>query len=72
MLDQDDKGHDKVNEIYHKVISMLERVKSVKALSEALKSLIGLERQAYDIDVLNKQTNRDILAHIKAEQANCP
>ncbi|ESL40364.1 hypothetical protein NUKP104_49180 [Klebsiella variicola] len=72
MLDQDDKGHDKLNEIYHKVISMLERVKSVKAFSEALKSLIGLERQAYDIDVRNKQTNRDILAHNKAVQANCP
>jgi hypothetical protein len=38
------------HEIYHKVISMPERVKSVKALSEALKNLIGLERQAYDID----------------------
>ncbi|HIF0602414.1 TPA: hypothetical protein ACXYQ0_001779 [Klebsiella pneumoniae] len=50
MLDPDDKGQDKLNEIYHKVISMPERVKSVKALSEALKNLIGLERQAYDID----------------------
>lgn len=29
---------------------MPERVKSVKALSEALKNLIGLERGAYDID----------------------
>ncbi|ELV2795514.1 hypothetical protein QNS20_001722 [Enterobacter ludwigii] len=29
-------------------ISMPERVKSVKALSDALKNLIGLERQAYD------------------------
>ncbi|CZX57519.1 hypothetical protein [Enterobacter hormaechei] len=50
MFDPDDKGQDKLNEIYHKVISMPERVKSVKALSEALKNLIGLERQAYDID----------------------
>ncbi len=48
MLEPDDKGQDKLNEIYHKVISMPERVKSVKALSEALKNLIGLERQAYD------------------------
>ena len=50
MFDPDDKGQDKLNEIYHKVISMPERVKSVKALSDALKNLIGLERQAYDID----------------------
>ena len=50
MFDPDDKGQDKLNEIYHKVISMPERVKSVKALSDALKNLIGLERQSYDID----------------------
>lgn len=50
MLDPDDKGQDKLNEIYRKVISLPERVKSVKALSESLKNLIGLERQAYDID----------------------
>lgn len=50
MFSPDDKGHDRLNEIYHKVISMPERVKSVKALSDALKNLIGLERQAYDID----------------------
>ncbi|MGM3313144.1 hypothetical protein ACS136_17900, partial [Enterobacter hormaechei subsp. steigerwaltii] len=43
MFDPDDKGQDKLNEIYHKVISMPERVKSVKALSDALKNLIGLE-----------------------------
>jgi predicted DNA-binding protein YlxM (UPF0122 family) len=45
----DDKGRDKLNELYHSIISMPERVKSAKALSEALKNLIGLERQAYDI-----------------------
>jgi hypothetical protein len=26
----------------------------------------------HDIDVLDKQTKRDILAHNKAVQANCP
>lgn len=50
MFNPDDKGQDRLNEIYQKVISMPERVKSVKALSDALKNLIGLERQAYDID----------------------
>ncbi len=45
----DDKGRDKLNELYHSIISMPERVKSAKALSEALKNIIGLERQAYDI-----------------------
>lgn len=50
MFNPDDKGQDRLSDIYHKVISMPERVKSVKALSDALKNLISLERQAYDID----------------------
>ena len=50
MLSPDDKGQDRLNEIYHKVISMPGRVKSMKDLSDTLKTLIGLERQAYDID----------------------
>lgn len=50
MFSPDDKGQDKLNEIYHKVISMPGRVKSMKDLSDTLKTLIGLERQAYDID----------------------
>lgn len=49
MRDPDDKGRDKLNDIYHSLISLPERVKSVKALSEALKTLITLEREAYDI-----------------------
>jgi hypothetical protein len=49
MLDPDDNGRDRLNEIYQSIISMPERVKSVKALSDALKNLIGLERLAYDI-----------------------
>lgn len=50
MLSPDENGRDKLSEIYHSIISMPERVKAVKALSDALKNLIGLERQAYDID----------------------
>lgn len=49
MFEPDDNGRDKLNEIYQSIIALPERVKSVKALSEALKNLIGLERQAYDI-----------------------
>lgn len=50
MLEPDENGRDRLNEVYQSIISMPERVKSVKALSDALKNLIGLERQAYDID----------------------
>lgn len=49
MLSPDDNGRDKLNEIYQSIISLPERVKAVKALSESLKNIIGLERQAYDI-----------------------
>lgn len=50
MLQPDENGRDRLNEVYQSIISMPERVKSVKALSDALKNLISLERQAYDID----------------------
>ncbi|HDU8313901.1 MULTISPECIES: hypothetical protein [Gammaproteobacteria] len=50
MFSPDDNGRDKLNEIYHSIISLPERVKSAKALSEILKNLVGLERQAYGLD----------------------
>ncbi|HHN8582598.1 hypothetical protein LL668_08915 [Providencia rettgeri] len=50
MFSPDDNGRDKLNEIYNSIISLPERVKSVKALSETLKNLVGLERQAYGLD----------------------
>ncbi|HHH0143813.1 TPA: hypothetical protein ACPZB9_004527, partial [Yersinia enterocolitica] len=40
---------DRLNEVYQSIIALPERVKAVKALSDAMKNLIGLERQAYDI-----------------------
>lgn len=42
----DEKGADKLNEIYRKVISTPGRIDSMKKLSETLKNLIALERQA--------------------------
>lgn len=49
MYSPDKNGKDRLNEIYHAVISLPERIKSGKALSETLKNLIGLEREAYNI-----------------------
>lgn len=48
----DEKGKykaDKLNETYHKVISMTSRIGGMKQLAETLKILIGLERQAFGI-----------------------
>jgi hypothetical protein len=50
MRTPDDNGMDRMNDIYRKVIGMPNRVKSMKDLSDAIKTIIGLERQAYNID----------------------
>ena len=47
---EDDKGMDKLNDLYHKIISLPGRVKAMKDLADSLKNLIALERQAYNLD----------------------
>lgn len=46
---EDEKGQDKRNDIYLKVISSAGRIDSTKKLAETLKILIGLEREAYGL-----------------------
>ena len=50
MYKPDDKGQDKLNDIYQKIISLPGRVKSMKDLSDTLRTLIALERQAFGLD----------------------
>ena len=50
MAKPDDRGVDKLNDLYRKVISLSGRVDNSKKLAEALKHLIGLEREAYGLD----------------------
>ncbi|MDR4898154.1 hypothetical protein RF656_15590 [Yersinia kristensenii] len=59
----DDKGMDRLNDAYNKVISMPSRVKSMKDLSDSLKTLIGLEREAYSITNVaeTKEANHNIM-----------
>jgi uncharacterized membrane protein YheB (UPF0754 family) len=45
----DDKGIDKLNDLYQKVISTPGRIDGMKKLAETLKNLIGLEREAYGL-----------------------
>lgn len=54
LYDPDEKGKDKRNEAYSKAISLSGRVANIKALSETLKNLVGLERQAYGVDQLSE------------------
>lgn len=46
---EDDKGQDKRNDLYMKVIASAGRVDSMKKLAETLRILVGLEREAYNI-----------------------
>lgn len=46
----DDKGMDKLNDLYMKVISLPNRVKAIKELSDTMKTLVALERQAYGLE----------------------
>lgn len=55
MYSPDDKGADKLNELYRKVTSLPSRIDSAKKLVETLKVLIGLEREAYGVDKEVKQ-----------------
>ena len=50
LRNEDDKGRDALNDLYMKIISMPSRVKSMKDLSDTLKTLIALERQAFGLD----------------------
>jgi hypothetical protein len=70
---EDKNGQDKLNDLYHKIISMPQRIDSVKKLSESLRILIDKERQAFDIqdktlpnkpveDLTDEEINRQINA----------
>lgn len=47
---EDDKGIDKLNDLYRKIISTPSRVDSAKKVSETLKNAIAMEREAYGLD----------------------
>ena len=51
---------DKLNEIYHKVISFGGRTDSMKKLSDTLKTLIDLERRVYKIDEESDLTDKKV------------
>jgi hypothetical protein len=49
LRDENERGVDKLNDMYQQIISMPERSKTLKSLTEALKTMIALERQAFGI-----------------------
>ena len=67
MHDPDDNGFDKRNELYGKVISLPGRSKTMKEMAETLKTLISLERQAYDLDAKSGNSDADALSKLMDE-----
>lgn len=49
MRSEDKNGIDRLNDLYQKVISNSGRIDSMKKAAETIKTLIGLEREAYGI-----------------------
>lgn len=47
---EDDKGQDRRNDLYQKVISGAGRIDNMKKLADTMKVLIGLEREAFGIE----------------------
>lgn len=50
MRNPDDKGADKLNDLYHAIISLPERSKTLRVLTESLQKLVDMERQAFSMD----------------------
>ena len=55
MRKPDEKGQDKLNDLYQKIISLPGRAKTMKDLGESMRVLIGLERQAFGMDAAAPQ-----------------
>lgn len=62
MRKPDDKGQDKLNDLYQKIISLPGRAKTMKDLGESMRVLIGLERQAFGLDTANPQEKDPLTA----------
>ena len=64
MRSEDDKGQDRRNVLYQKIIDLPGRSKTMKEMAETLKTLIALERQAYDLDTKTGNSDADELSKL--------
>jgi hypothetical protein len=64
----DDKGDDKRNTVYQRVISSVGRIDSMKKLSDTLKTLVGLEREAYGLAAATEEPGSGPAAYTKVER----
>jgi hypothetical protein len=63
----DEKGMDKLNDLYRRATSLPGRIESAKKLSETMKNTVGLEREAYNIVNDQKQTPVGPLGELEHE-----
>lgn len=66
----DDKGVDKLNDLYRKIIATPQRIDSMKKLAETLKHLIYLEREAFDITPAPTPQDNALQSLARAIQGN--
>jgi len=65
MMSPDDNGMDRLNDMYHKVIGLQGRIKMSKELSDTMKTLFGMECQAFGInDSTDEESYEDRLARL--------
>lgn len=63
---EDDKGQDKKNDLYNKIISLGERSKTMKTLAESLRILVDMERTAYSMDKETEKKDDPLTALLHA------
>lgn len=69
MYSPDDKGVDKLNDLYNKVISLSGRSGTLKSLVDSLKVMIHLEREAFGLDDESKDEDMSTPTMSDAELA---
>jgi hypothetical protein len=65
LFQPDEKGVDKRNELFNKVISLSGRSSTMKTLADSLKSLIALEREAFGVDQKDNSSESGVEAVLK-------
>ena len=70
MRSPDDRGVDKLNDLYKKIIATPQRIDSMKKLAETLKHLIYLEREAFDITPAPTPQDNALQSLARAIQGN--
>lgn len=59
MRNPDEKGQDRLNEAYQKIITLPGRVKTMKDLGDTLKGLVAMEREAFNIPSVGSGASAD-------------